>query len=283
MALFLASLNSGSNGNCYYVGNNEEAVLIDVGISCKETEKRMAKINLNMQTVKAIFISHEHADHIRGVEVLSRKYKLPVYLTPATLKRCPFFHHKAYAVAFTTQETIAIGSLTVTPFAKYHDAVDPCSFVVEGNGIKVAVITDIGIACKQVIHYFKQCHAAILESNYDEQMLECGPYPLHLKKRIRGGKGHLSNAQALQLFKLHKPSFMTHLVLGHLSRENNNPDLVKELFSHHAAETKIVVASRYEPSPVFAIDHNESPAKVKPFTERKPGVQMNMFEAAKTN
>ncbi len=255
MSLFVASLNSGSNGNCYYVGNSDEAVLIDAGISCREVERRMARLKLSMQKVKAIFISHEHTDHVRGAESISRKYNLPVYISSATLSRCPFFFNKIAHVPFIAQQLCIIGSLTIIPFFKQHDAIDPYSFLVEGNGIKVGVITDIGRACNEVVHYFKQCHAVLLEANYDEQMLEEGSYPLHLKKRIRGGKGHLSNSQALQLFTKHKPAFMTHLFLAHLSKENNSPDLVKELFTEHAGTTKIVVASRYRETDVFEIEN----------------------------
>ena len=200
MALFITSLNSGSNGNCYYVGNEREAVLVDAGISCRETEQRMANLQLSMQQVKAIFISHEHIDHIRGVKVLARKYKLPVYSTPVTSSRTGLSTGKDNIHSLKMNEPVMIGDLAVTPFVKQHDAADPVSFIVEHNRIRVGVITDIGVACKSVIHYFKQCHACFLESNYDNKMLEEGSYPLRLKNRIRGGKGHLSNLQAVELF-----------------------------------------------------------------------------------
>lgn len=279
MSLFVASLNSGSNGNCYYVGNSKEAVLIDAGISCREIESRMAKLKLDMKLVKAIFISHEHTDHIRGIDTLSKKYKLPVYITNATLKNCPFFINRITALSFDHRQAIAIGDLTITPFSKKHDAVDPYSFVVEGAGVKVGVITDIGIACSHVVHYFKQCNAAFLEANYDEQMLEEGSYPLHLKKRIKGGKGHLSNRQALELFTVHKPSHMSHLFLAHLSKENNNPRLVQELFKEKAGKTTIVVTSRYNESEVYEIKSSESGfSAVAHSAARVKAIQMSLFE-----
>jgi phosphoribosyl 1,2-cyclic phosphodiesterase len=252
MSLFITSLNSGSNGNCYYVGNHREAVLIDVGISCRETEKRMKHVGLSMKTVKAIFVSHEHGDHIKGVSTLANKYSLPVYITSTTAKYGPILI-RHLAKHFTANEPVTIGELTVIPFSKQHDASDPHSFIIRSNETTVGVFTDIGIACPQVIQYFKQCHAVFLESNYDEAMLENGRYPVHLKNRIRGGQGHLSNRQALDLFIKHRPPFMTHLLLSHLSKENNSPQLAENIFKQYAGNTQIVVASRYQASEIFTI------------------------------
>lgn len=256
MSLHIASLNSGSNGNCYYVGNGTEAVLIDAGISCRETERRMDKLGLSMGQVKAIFISHEHADHIMGLPVLAKKYSLPVYISEATLRNSRMTLPPELVYDFTTA-SINIGGLRVTAFEKLHDAADPYSFIVEGKGIRVGVLTDIGKVCKQVIHYFRQCHAVFLESNYDEQMLREGGYPLRLQKRISGGKGHLSNEEALQLFVGHRAPYLSHLLLSHLSQQNNHPDLALDLFSPFAGELTIAVASRHEESAVYHIQPNE--------------------------
>ena len=256
MSLFITSLNSGSNGNCYYVGNDKEAVLIDAGISCRETEKRMMRLGLSMNKVKAIFVSHEHSDHIRGIPVLAKKYKLPVYITSKTLAHCYFNVELEQVKSFEAHRPTTIGSLTITAFSKYHDAIEPHSFVVSCNEIKVGVFTDIGVPCKQLTHYFDQCHAAFLEANYDEELLDKGGYPIYLKNRIRGGKGHLSNKQALQFFTTYKPKHLTHLVLSHLSKHNNCPDLVYNLFTEHAAGTKIVVATRYNETEVLNIGAN---------------------------
>lgn len=278
MSLYITSLNSGSNGNCYYVGNDKEAVLVDAGISCREIEKRMSNLGLSMQKVKAIFISHEHIDHIRGVVTLARKHQLPVYITPATLKNSPLVLETELVKTFKAQKPIVIGSLSVTPFVKIHDAIEPYSFMVEGNGIKIGVITDIGEACEQVVHYFKQCHAAFLEANYDEYMLQNGRYPYYLKKRISGGKGHLSNKQALELFLKHKPAFMSHLFLSHLSKDNNSPELVHELFLKHAKKTNIIVASRYKETDVYHIkDTSSRILKIKNTTIALRATQMTLF------
>lgn len=253
MSLFISSLNSGSNGNCYYVGNEREAVLVDAGISCRETETRMERLGLSMEKVKAIFVSHEHTDHIRGIPVLAKKYGLPVYITPGTARGCRFSLRGYTVKSFGATEPVVIGELAVTAFEKHHDASDPHSFVISYDGIKVGVFTDIGAACDRLVHHFKDCHAAFLEANYDEEMLDKGRYPVYLKNRIRGGKGHLSNKQALSVFKAHRPAHMSHLLLAHLSKENNCPRLVHRLFSEHAHGVEVVVASRFAETPVFRV------------------------------
>ncbi|WP_432709153.1 MBL fold metallo-hydrolase [Pedobacter sp.] len=252
--LSITSLNSGSNGNCYYVGNDTEAVLIDAGISCKETEIRMQRLGLSMLNVKALFISHEHSDHIRGVCVMAKKYNIPVYITPGTLLNCKFSKLKPELIrTLQSFETYTVGSLNVTAFPKVHDAAEPHSFIVRCGHTKVGIFTDLGVVCEQLIHHFKQCDAAFLEANYDEDMLRQGGYPIFLKKRISGGEGHLSNKQALALFLEHKPRNLSHLILAHLSKDNNSPELVQQLFAPHASGTKIIVASRFAETPVFSI------------------------------
>lgn len=278
MALFITSLNSGSNGNCYYVGNHTEAVLIDAGISCRETEKRMKRLGLSMSNVKAIFVSHEHADHISGIRVLSKKHQVPVYSTIATLRSAGFIVEKSLLRYFTADQPVIIDGLTVTAFSKSHDASDPHSFMISSGGVNIGVLTDIGNCCKQVIRYFKQCHAAFLEANYCEDMLMNGSYPYILKKRISSDNGHLSNAQALELFTKYRGSQLSHLILSHLSKNNNKPELVDQLFRQQAGPTKIIVASRYEETTVFCIE----PGNNKNANKRKDDVlpvqlQLSLF------
>lgn len=277
MSLFIASLNSGSNGNCYYIGNEQEAILIDAGISCRETEARMRQLDLSPDKLKAIFITHEHTDHIRGLTVLSKKYGIPVYITPKTLKSGRLELRTELVNDFTPHEPVEIGNLSVTPFPKIHDADDPHSFIVSGNGINIAVITDIGICCNEVTYYFRQCHAAILESNYDEEMLANGPYPLYLKRRISGGKGHISNQQALDFLVRHKPQFMTHVLLAHLSRENNHPDLVQELFSSNFLDSHMIVASRDSASEVYHITGTSIELRPRRIVKPVTYTQLSLF------
>ncbi len=261
MRLFISSINSGSNGNCYYVGNERDAVLIDAGISCREIERRMSRLGLSMDKVRAIFVSHEHGDHIRGIETLSKKYRLPVYITPGTMQHGGLRLTEADVRSFAADMPVAVGSLSVIPFSKHHDASEPHSFVVEYQGITVGVFTDIGRVCDQLIRYFKNCHAAFLEANYDELLLANGRYPYFLKQRITGGKGHLSNRQAFELFCTHRPDYMSHLLLSHLSKDNNDPELARTLFLSNARGTEIVVASRYEASAVYTVGSEAPPVK----------------------
>ncbi|HQS24899.1 MAG: MBL fold metallo-hydrolase [Sphingobacteriia bacterium 24-36-13] len=261
MSLQIASLNSGSNGNCYYIGNSTDAVLVDIGLSLRETEIRMKQLNLSVEKLRAIFISHEHTDHIKGLSTFANKYKIPIYITPETAKGGPkLIRH--LSKPFEANQPIYIGKdisnrtddcLAITPFIKEHDAADPHSFIISYQGIHVGVITDIGISCNNVTHYFQQCHAAFLESNYDEVLLKNGRYSQPLKERISNGKGHISNRQALDLFKNYRPKNMSHLLLAHLSKENNSPELALQTFLPHAEQTAILIASRYAPSPLIEI------------------------------
>ncbi|WP_266368210.1 MBL fold metallo-hydrolase [Tellurirhabdus rosea] len=251
--LFITSLNSGSNGNCYYIGNEQDAVLVDAGISCRETERRMERLGLTMRKVRAIFISHEHSDHIRGVSRLAGKYHLPVYITPLTHQQTRWPEPSFPIRPLRAYEPVPVGELSVTAFPKRHDACDPHSFVVAYHSTKVGVFTDIGHPCQHVIDHFSQCHAAFLEANYDEEMLDRGRYPYFLKQRIRGGDGHLSNGQALALFQQHRPPYMSHVLLSHLSKDNNCPQRALDLFRPHSEGTEVVVASRFEESAVYRV------------------------------
>lgn len=263
MSLQLASLNSGSNGNCYYVGNENEAVFIDAGISCKETERRMARLKLDMLKVKAIVVTHEHSDHISGITALSRKYDLPVYTTAGTFECWSIPLEKEKIRTFSAPKQFSIGALEITLFNKHHDAKEPISVVVTGQGTTIGVFTDLGHACENLIYHFRQCDAAILESNYCETMLENGNYPLHLKRRIRSEKGHLSNDQALELFTKHRGPQLQHLLLGHLSQHNNTQEKVRQTFQPHAGQTMISIASRHKESDLFLINGN-NPAGFRP-------------------
>ena len=280
MSLFITSLNSGSNGNCYYIGNDTEAVLIDAGISCRETEIRMKRLGLSLEKVKAIFISHEHKDHISGLSVLSKKYQLPVYINEATQQNAKLLLEKKLVLRFAGRQTIQVGSLSITGFKKNHDAGDPHSFIVTCNTVTVGIFTDIGRVCKELIHHFKQCHAVFLESNYDEDMLQNGGYPYILKRRITDGNGHLSNVQALDLFKSHRPAFMSHVILSHLSKHNNCPKLVADLFTAHAGATKVIVASRDNESEIYHITNDNGPLPISRIKRKfiKHETQLSLFQ-----
>jgi phosphoribosyl 1,2-cyclic phosphodiesterase len=277
MSLFITSLNSGSNGNCYYIGNEKEAVLIDAGISCRETEKRMKRLGLSMSAVRAIFVSHEHIDHITGIHGISKKYQLPVYITNNTLQSASIPIEKHLIHLFKAHQPISIGELSVTAFLKSHDAIDPHSFVVSGNDVTIGIFTDIGFSCQQIIHHFNKCHAVFLEANYCEDMLNKGNYPYYLKTRISSDSGHLSNSQALDLFIKHKGKQLSHLILSHLSKNNNCPELVSRLFNEKAGATKITVASRYQETPLLCIEKGKSPVKRSYNSSTEPVLQLSLF------
>ena len=256
MSLQIASINSGSNGNCYYISNDNEAVLVDAGISCRETERRMKRLGLSLDKVKAIFVSHEHTDHIKGIPGITKKYGLPVYVTRPTLKASGWLAQKHLINYLQPFQQVTIGELSVFSFSKSHDACDPQSFTITGNNVTIGVFTDIGYSCKEVITNFKKCDAVFLESNYCEEMLENGNYPVYLKKRISCNTGHLSNRQALELFLKHRTHRLQTLILSHLSKNNNSPELVYNLFNQNAGSTSITVASRFEESALIQVSGN---------------------------
>lgn len=231
-------------------------MLIDAGLSCRQTEVRMQRLGLSLGTVKAIFVSHEHSDHISGVAQLAGKYQIPVYITTQTLRSSRLLPARFPVRPLMAHEPVEIGALRIRAFPKQHDAVDPHSFLVDDQETTVGVFTDIGAPCDHVIRHFSQCHAVFLEANYDEDLLANGRYPAFLKQRIRGDHGHLSNQQALALLKAHKPSFMSHVLLAHLSKDNNSPVVASELFLPHMEGTKLVVASRFAETPVFRVQAN---------------------------
>ena len=278
MALYFTSINSGSNGNCYYVGNDNEAILVDVGLTCKEVETRMNRLGLSITKIKAIFISHEHSDHIKGLTVFAKKHKLPVYISTATLKSSRLVLDTNNTFSLSHLQHIQIGDLKISAFSKFHDAADPYSFTVECNEVRVGVFTDIGSVCDRLIAHFKNCHAAFLEANYDTEMLENGRYPYFLKRRITSGHGHLSNTQALELFVNHKAPYMSHLLLSHLSKDNNDPELVENLFKNVAGNTFVKVASRYEETALYYVSNTQNTPEVYNFDPNlyQPE-QLNLF------
>lgn len=182
-------------------------------------------------------------------------------------------------IPFRPYEPIGVGALSVTAFPKFHDASDPHSFMISDETVNVGVFTDIGQSCEHVVKHFEKCHAAFLESNYDEEMLETGDYPYSLKNRIRDGKGHLSNTQALQLFMNHRPTFMTHLFLSHLSRNNNSPRIVKNLFNRVAGKTQIIIAPRDKETQVYSIINKPGFFNMPVHSTRDPlPVQLSLFQ-----
>lgn len=249
----ICALASGSNGNCYYIGNKNDAVLIDVGITCKQVLYRMRDKHLDPQKIRAVFISHEHTDHVRGARVLTGKLKIPAYLTKGTFKSMYYKSQPETVRFFQPGDLIKVDSFTIHPFLKKHDASEPTSFRIESKGLSVGIFTDIGIPCANVINHINLCNAIFLETNYDDKMLREGNYPFHLKKRIGSEVGHLSNRQAFDLLNDHTSKELQCVFLSHLSAENNTIQKAYDEIKPLSCRFKIKLTSRYEPAEVYEL------------------------------
>lgn len=229
----LCSIASGSSGNCIYVGDDSTHLLVDTGISKKRVEQGLQTLGVGGDELKGILITHEHIDHIQGLGVFSRKYKIPVYATKGTLEgiRCCSSIGKmpdGLLNEVRIDETVVLGDMEVCPFAISHDARQPCGYRI-GNGAKtVAVATDLGKYDTYTVERLSNLNAVVLEANHDIHMLEVGPYPYPLKQRVMGDRGHLSNELSGRLLSDILHDDLQYVILGHLSKENNYAELAYE-------------------------------------------------------
>jgi phosphoribosyl 1,2-cyclic phosphodiesterase len=244
--LITCSLQSGSNGNAIYVEAGGTAILFDAGISGVEAERRLRANGREIRDCRALFLSHDHIDHVRCAGVYQRKFGIPIHATAATLDRCRGLG-KLHAVRhFRSGERVEIGEVTVYTIGTPHDAVDGVAFVVEHGGKRLGILTDLGRPFAKLASLLPQLDAAYLESNYDPDMLEEGSYPPFLKARIRGGRGHLSNLQAAELARDSIGSRLKWIAIAHLSEENNIPELALETHRRHIGRHfPLHLASRY--------------------------------------
>ncbi|RCV90245.1 MBL fold metallo-hydrolase [Billgrantia montanilacus] len=225
--LRFASLGSGSKGNATLVSDGETWVLVDCGFGLRETERRLARLDIHPRQLDAVLVTHEHGDHLRGVGPLARRHGVPVYLTPGTwlsgrLGEVPQRHW------ITPQSRFAIKGLIVDPITVPHDAREPIQFRFESADRRLGVLTDLGHASDHVAEAFRGCDALILECNHDPHLLQTGPYPPSLKRRVGGKWGHLANGQAATLLARLGLDRLQRIVCSHLSEHNNRPDLVLE-------------------------------------------------------
>lgn len=241
----LCALASGSNGNCYYIGNEKDAVLVDAGISARQILVRIGEAGLDASKIRGIFVSHEHSDHIRGVRVLSKRLGIHAWYSQGTFNTLAEADHPEKHCIFQAGKTVRIGSITVHPFLKNHDAAEPCSFRIEHDDWHIGVFTDIGEACAGVMHHLRKCHALFLETNYDEKMLWEGSYPYMLKQRVASSVGHLSNDQAFELIRDHAGPELVHVFLSHLSGENNRPEIAAARFESLTDRFNVKLTSRH--------------------------------------
>jgi phosphoribosyl 1,2-cyclic phosphodiesterase len=226
--LSVCVLASGSRGNVTYISDGCNAVLIDAGLSGVEIQRRMAANGLDPGSLDAILVSHEHADHIQGVGVLSRRFGLTVYINDRTRQATANQLGKLTDVhPFTCGHSFLIGGLTIHPFSISHDAEDPAGFTITSKRAKVGVATDLGIVTSVVKTHLEACDILVLEANHDAQMLIDGPYPWHLKQRIRSRSGHLSNDDTASLLETLRHDRLAHVILAHLSEANNTPEKAK--------------------------------------------------------
>ena len=251
--LEICAIASGSNGNCYYIGNEKDAVLIDAGISCKQILIRMKERDLNPAKVKAVFVTHEHSDHMRGVRGVSKKMQVPIYLTSKTFNGAYKNLRPDYPKFFVPGEVIEIGEFSVHSFNKNHDASEPCSFRVQYKNKSIGVFTDIGDACDNVTLHLQMCDALFLESNYDEKMLWEGRYPYFLKKRVASNVGHLSNKQTFELLQEYAGENLKCIFLSHLSKENNTPEIAIDTMQTLTSRFDVKLTSRYEAAEVYKL------------------------------
>ncbi len=249
----ICALASGSNGNCYYIGNDHDAILVDAGISRRQVLERMKERGLDASKIRAVFISHEHADHFRGVRVLSKQLDIPVYMTPASFEKSWGPNRPKKIVNFEPGDVVEVGAFKIHTFLKQHDAAQPCSFRIEHDEINVGVMTDIGEACDNVTQHFSECQAIFLESNYDEDMLWNGAYPWHLKNRVASEFGHLSNKQAFDLLDQYGGHNLEIVFLSHLSADNNRPEIALAAFEGLKEKCNVKLTNRYAPAEIFTL------------------------------
>ena len=233
MSLSIAPLYSSSSGNSTFIGSENTGILIDAGCAGKYIISALDQIGIEPRFIKGILVTHEHSDHIQGRGVFSRKYEVPVYATPGTIEgirsysglgKVPegIFH------PIHTDEPFTLGDVTVNPFAISHDANEPSGYRLECGGKSVAVATDLGKYDDYTVEHLKNLDAVLIEANHDVHMLEVGGYPYYLKQRILGDKGHLSNELSGRLLCDILHDNLKHIVLGHLSKENNYARLAYE-------------------------------------------------------
>ena len=219
----LCPLASGSKGNSLFVSCRNSSILIDAGLSGIEIERRLNAVNISPESLSAIIITHEHSDHVKGAGILSRRFKLPVYITQKTYQACRGLGKIEDICFFECGTPFEIDQILISPFSISHDAKDPVGLTMEYNNHKIGVATDLGIATSLVKEHLKNSNILYLESNHDPEMLINGPYPWHLKQRIKGRTGHLSNLDAGSLISELKTDNLKHVILAHLSEENNCP------------------------------------------------------------
>lgn len=247
------SLCSGSSGNCYYFKMGETEFLIDLGMSMRAVKSALLSLGSSIENIRAIFLTHEHTDHTKGCEMISKYYSIPIhaledcvkgfdFYAPCTVKHGHFFK-------------VLLGECEIDSLPTSHDSAASCGYKVSYKGLSFGIATDMGFANKEIAEGLIGVKAAVIEANYDPEMLKNGPYPYHLKQRIASKIGHLSNEESARLCAYLSKNGTEHIMLGHLSKENNTPEkalaAVNERISAQENGARISVAMRSSPSLLF--------------------------------
>ena len=261
----LASIASGSSGNCIYIGNQSSHFLVDAGISKKRIVEGLSHLEISPEKIDGIFVTHEHMDHISGLGVFLRKYPVPVYATARTIDRILATKSlgKINPELFTSicpDQPMTVGNVRVEASSIYHDAADPVSYVLENHCVKIGMVTDLGVYDEDTVEHLKDSDLLYVEANHDIRMLQAGPYPYYLKQRILGSRGHLCNEKAGSLIRELCSDRLKNVILGHLSKENNYPQLALETvklefrdFWESGKKTGLSVAPRSEASELVVL------------------------------
>ena len=225
MGLSFILLGSGSSGNTTLVSDGETHILVDVGLSGRETAKRLQDCGIEPEEISAIVVSHEHGDHCRGVGPFAKKLEIPVFMTEGAFNSSEMKLDPGKHRAIAPGESFDVKGICFTGFSVPHDASDPLGFIIEKDGAKIGIVLDLGYMSNLVVERLKGCNGIVLESNHDVQMLKVGPYPWSLKQRVMSRRGHLSNDSVAQFLENDFDGQASHIVLAHISKKNNLPEL----------------------------------------------------------
>jgi phosphoribosyl 1,2-cyclic phosphodiesterase len=275
--MIVAPLSSGSAGNAYYFESDGTSILVDAGLGPRETKKRLEQVGRDIESLRAIILTHEHHDHIRGAEAIARKLSIPIYLTQGTLDASSIDRGETRTIVFPNDSTFTIGELNIHARRTIHDATDPACFVIEArDGTRVGLASDLGHAHDGVIDHLANCDGLFFEANHDLDMLRLGTYPWNLKRRIMSRYGHLSNDDAMLAVQRMLGADLKTLCLIHLSQKNNNESIVRDmaarLLAKHGVQLELGIARQFEATGAFEIRRRGRP-RVAPAV----GVQMALF------
>ncbi len=254
------SLYSGSSGNSFFIQSDNTKILVDVGVSAKKIVEALIELNHSVENIDAILITHEHVDHTKSLSMLSSKYNIPVYANEKTWNALSKHKEKMLPnniKIFNNLKNFFVGDLEISPFSISHDAADPCGFNIYYNDKKISIATDIGNVTQETLNCLKNSSFLFLESNYDPNILKLSSYPYTLKQRIVSDKGHMSNITAGKVLQKISDDNLKNVLLIHLSKENNFPELayetVNEQLNGLSSIPNIVVAPRNKPSILFNV------------------------------